>query len=96
MFTELITLKDTNAFIKRIYVNGNYLLGTFEIGDDGYWYYCFPSIGTGGLVHAGLLKAVAEKLEELNEPYDRLVAQQLQKSRQPLEADDLVPLWAWD
>ncbi len=73
----MITLKDTNAFIKRAYIKNSYLVGTFEIGDDGYWYYCFPDVNNGGLVASFILKELADKLDELNEPWDKIVEQGL-------------------
>lgn len=80
----MITFKPApTQFVQRVYIK-NYLLGTFEMLDDGYWHYCFPSIGTGGLISASILRDIATKLDELNEPWDRIVHQQLSKAEDGL------------
>ncbi len=64
------------------FCNGNDL-GSFEMADDGYFYYEFP-VNTCGFVGAWHLREIANLLEELNEPWDKIIEQQMNKQNRRL------------
>lgn len=70
--------KITDCRINVRLLNG-FFLGTFEPLDDGYFYFYLPSLGGSGAIGANILRELSLKLEEINEPWDRIVAQGLEK-----------------
>lgn len=74
-----IKLTQTNTWRIALHLDNGKTIGTFEILDDGYFYYYFPDILVPGAVDSSLLKEIAEKLEEVNEPWDKIVEQGLAK-----------------
>jgi len=74
-----IKITKTNDWRYALHLDNGKIIGTFEVLDDGYFYYYFPDILVPGAVDSSLLKEIAEKLEEVNEPWDKIVEQGLSK-----------------
>ena len=78
----MITFKPApTQFVQQVFIN-SHLLGTFEMLDDGYWHYAMPRVGVNGLIASHILRELADKLDELNEPWDRIVHQQLSRKEE--------------
>lgn len=83
-----LTLRPINSSQYVVFLRNGKGFGTIETADDGYFYYYFPTERCSGFVDTSLLKELIDKIDELNEPYDRLVDQQLQKAAtKPHELD---------
>lgn len=63
--------KHETGVYKVSYYNGVYL-GEFVTGDDGYLVY-FPSKRNNGFWSSSAIRAIADKLDELNKPWDDVI-----------------------
>ena len=70
------TTKTSNGY--NIYYENNKLLGQLEPLEDGYYYY-WPNEDLQGCWDSHTLRAIADKLNELNEPWDRQINDYFEK-----------------
>jgi hypothetical protein len=84
----MLKLTKINQFQYYLCYENGIDFGTVETSDDGYFYLWM--LPTRGFIPAYVLREAADLIDELNEPWDKIVEQGLQKSRQPLEDDDFV------
>lgn len=68
---ELI-LKDKSPAIKEVYLDDK-IVGTFDCIEDGFWYYDPDEKTHRGYLRAFELRFIAEKLDELNEPWRKQI-----------------------
>lgn len=60
--------KQKNGSYSVLNNNGD-LIGEFILDDDGYYYFYIPNVQTG-IWASHVLREVADKLDELNKPWD--------------------------
>jgi hypothetical protein len=63
---------DKNNYNVRI---NNVYCGALEVKEDGYWDW-WPNNGRSGYIPAWVLHVIANKLDELNAPWDAIVQAQ--------------------
>jgi hypothetical protein len=74
-------LVPNGPYAYRVYYHNNGIfVGWFERDVDGYFYYAMPNKPTQGLIPSHHLKELSDMLEELNEPWDKIVEQSLDKA----------------
>lgn len=66
---------DNVANGKYIVRKGHSVLGYAEPADDGYLY--FWPMQRSGFWPSGTMRAIADKLDELNKPWDEIVAREI-------------------
>lgn len=76
----MISIYQVNQYRYDVYWTNNFKsLGTFEQDVDGYFYWFMPDLPTTGFISHEQIRLLAEKLEEINEPWDKIVEQELGK-----------------
>jgi hypothetical protein len=63
-------IKNDLSFTKNYDIRiNNVSCGTFEVKEDGYWDW-YPNLSHTGYIPSWFLHAIANKLDELNKPWD--------------------------
>jgi hypothetical protein len=70
---ENITLKPTEGRDYKMVWNEVIELGEAALDIDGFYYF-LPNKNNGGLWHSHVLKAIAEKLDDLNKEWDENIS----------------------
>jgi len=82
MINKLITFNRIgDSLYEVIFVPNKIGLGTLLKSDDGY-YYWGPDFKDGTVWEAHVLRAIADKLDELNKEWDDIVQNMEQKDRE--------------
>jgi hypothetical protein len=78
---DVFKLVQQNSHVYHVvYKNNRKYVGSFERDVDGYFYYWMPQLlPTQGFIPACHLKLLADMLDELNEPWDKIVEQTLSR-----------------
>lgn len=90
----MVFLRQTNPWRYEVRLSepaNSRIVGLFETLEDGYFYFYFPDILTAGCLPAHILREIAEKLDEINEPWDKIVEQGLEKGPSHLGHPDNHP-----
>jgi hypothetical protein len=77
---DFIQLNQVKSWRYDVMLRGKKFIGTFEHDCDGYFYYCFPNVLIPGIIPHHVLRELADKLQEINEPWDAIIRQKLAKS----------------
>jgi hypothetical protein len=64
------------GFSYNVLTSSNKLIGTFELDIDGYYYYCERK-DLNGFWDSHILRLIADKLDEVNKPWDESVKEDI-------------------
>lgn len=79
-----IKLEKVSKFVYKAFTPNNKYLGTFELDVDGNYHY-WQDKSLNGAWSAYQLKAIADKLDEINKPYKENVDEYFKKERRDRE-----------
>jgi hypothetical protein len=75
----MIKLEKAGDTYLNVYWDNGKHIGTFELDSDGYYY--FWQLRGDGAWQSYALRAIANKLDEVNKPYDDSVKEYFEKER---------------
>lgn len=79
-----IKLEKSTKFIYKAFTPNNKYLGTFELDVDGYFHY-WQDKSLNGAWDAYILRAIADKLDEVNKPYKEAVDEYFEQAQRDFE-----------
>lgn len=83
-----IKLEKVSKFVYKAFTPNNKYLGTFELDVDGFWHF-WNTDYIAGSWSSHSLRAVADKLDEINKPFEKELELYFGKETAKVKIDDL-------